>query len=112
MVVKYVVQTLILKACNRPENDFWGLGDIIRGTIQLYQLSKKYNFELIVDKQHHPISNYLINRDHQFSEVITSYKNKVPFVDIDQCVKTFVSVVHHIFIFSASAQVQFVLVGI
>jgi hypothetical protein len=87
MVVKYVIQTLILKACNRPENDFWGLGDIIRGTIQLYQLSKKYNFELIVDKQHHPISNYLINRYHQFSDVITSYKNKVAFVDIDQCEK-------------------------
>ncbi len=85
MGVKYVIQTLILKACNRPVDDFWGLGDIIRGTIQLYQLSKKYNFVLIVDKQHHPISNYLINREHQHSELIKSYKNKVPFVDIDNC---------------------------
>jgi hypothetical protein len=79
-MVKYVIHTLTIKASNRSSDHFWGLGDIIRGTIKLYQLSKKYNFKLIVDKQHHPLSNYLINNEHQFSQIIKSYRNNIPIV--------------------------------
>jgi hypothetical protein len=80
-MVKYVIQTFILKACNRTSDNFWGLGDMIRGTIQLYQLSKKYNFELIVDTQLHPISNFLINKEHPFKDLIQNNKNKISFIE-------------------------------
>ncbi len=80
-MVKYVIQTLVLKACNRDDSNFWGLGDIIRGTIRLYQLSKKYNFVLIVDTQLHPISNFLINKNHHFEDLIQRNKDKIHFVE-------------------------------
>ena len=79
-MIKYVIQALTVKASNRTEDNFWGLGDIIRGTIKLYQLSRKYNFELILDKQHHPLSKYLINQDHKFLQMVQTNKNNIPFV--------------------------------
>ena len=78
-MVKYVIQALTLKVSNRTDDHFWGFGDIIRGTIKLYQLSKKYNFELIIDKQHHPLSKYLLNKEHEFSQIVESNKNNIPF---------------------------------
>ena len=35
-----------------------GFGDLLRGTVHLYQLSKKMNFKLIVDTQFHPVSQF------------------------------------------------------
>jgi hypothetical protein len=61
-------------------NNFWGLGDIIRGTIALFQLSKKYNFNLIVDTQLHPISNYFKHDRHQYSDFILQNKDNVSFI--------------------------------
>ena len=61
-------------------NNFWGIGDLIRGTIQLYQLSKKYNFELVVDVQHHPISSLLKERTHDFSDFVHKQKDNIPFI--------------------------------
>ena len=43
-------------------NFYFGLGDLIRSTIKLFYLAKKMNFNLIVDLQHHPINEYLINK--------------------------------------------------
>ena len=80
-MVKYVIQALTSKASNYTADNFWGFGDIIRGTIKLYQLSKKYKFELIVDKQHHPLSKYLINNENQFSQIVKLNKNKILFTD-------------------------------
>jgi hypothetical protein len=61
-------------------NNFWGIGDLIRGTIQLYQLSKKHNFELIVDIQHHPISSLLKERTHKYSDFVREQKDNIPFI--------------------------------
>lgn len=61
-------------------NNFWGLGDIIRGTIALFQLSKKYDFRLIVDIQLHPISNYLKYNTHEYSEYIRKNKDNISFI--------------------------------
>jgi len=61
-------------------NNFWGIGDLIRGTIQLYQLSKKHNFELIVDIQHHPISGLLKERTHDFSDFVKQNQENIPFI--------------------------------
>jgi hypothetical protein len=38
---------------------FWGIGDMLRGAIGLFKLSKKYDFDIIVDKSLHPISKVL-----------------------------------------------------
>ena len=61
-------------------NNFWGIGDLIRGTIQLYQLSQKHNFELIIDIQHHPISNLLKKRNHLYSEFVKQNQDNIPFI--------------------------------
>jgi len=61
-------------------NNFWGIGDLIRGIIQLYQLSQKHNFELIIDIQHHPISSLLKERNHDFSEFVHGQKDNIPFI--------------------------------
>ena len=62
------------------ENYFFGLGDLIRGAISLYQLSKKHNFKFIVDMQHHPLSLYLKQKSHLHSNLIMENKNNITFV--------------------------------
>lgn len=58
-------------------NNYFGLGDLIRGTIKLYQLSKKLNFIYIVDIQLHPISNFLKIQPHGFSDFVKENKNHI-----------------------------------
>lgn len=72
-------------------NNFFGLGDILRGTISMYQYSKKYNFRLIVDTQLHPISSYLKVQSHDYSELVQQQQNNIKFVcpdKIDTFLKT------------------------
>ena len=59
---------------------FWGLGDIIRGTVKLFQLSKKMNFELIVDIQHHPISKFLKCTNQKYKDLVKKNANNIDFV--------------------------------
>ena len=47
--------------------NFHGIGDFFRSTLGLYNLSKIYNFKLIVDFSLHPIQNFL------------EYKNNIMF---------------------------------
>ena len=49
-------------------DNYWGLGDLIRGTICSYQLSKKYNLELIVDIHNHHVSNFFDYKKTEYSE--------------------------------------------
>jgi hypothetical protein len=81
--MKPVILTWTHSVCNvkyDKVNNFWGLGDIIRGAIKLYQLSKKMNFELIVDISQHPLSKYLIVKEHNYSEFVKQVKDKIEFV--------------------------------
>jgi hypothetical protein len=59
---------------------YWGIGDIIRGTIKLFQLSKRMNFRLIVDIQLHPISAFLSYHNHEYSDLIKNNKNDINFI--------------------------------
>lgn len=61
-------------------NFYFGLGDLIRSTIKLYYLSKLLNFNLIVDLQLHPISEFLKVEKHEFSEYVLNNKHKVNYV--------------------------------
>lgn len=81
--MKTIIHVWTHKVCNLHTdnvNNFWGIGDIIRGTIRLYQLCKKYNFRYIVDIQHHPVSNFLNNKNHEYSDLIKENKNNIKFV--------------------------------
>ncbi|AYV75273.1 MAG: hypothetical protein Terrestrivirus1_147 [Terrestrivirus sp.] len=82
-MVKTVIQvwTHIVKNLQTDTyNNFWGLGDIIRGTIKLHQLSKKLGFELLVDIQHHPVSAYLKPQMHKYYDLIKQNKYNIEFV--------------------------------
>lgn len=47
-----------------------GLGDCLRGTLTLYRLSKIYNYNLIIDIRHHPISNFLVINNNKYENII------------------------------------------
>lgn len=81
--MKTVIFTWTQKVSNLHSDDrdhFWGIGDIIRGTIHLFQLSKRLHFRLIVDTQLHPISKFLRKIEHEYSELILDNKNRVNFI--------------------------------
>jgi hypothetical protein len=54
-----------------------GFGDLLRGTIYLYSLSQKLKFDLKVDMQLHPVSNFLIAPPHQYSEYVLQNESKI-----------------------------------
>jgi len=61
-------------------NFYFGLGDLIRSSIKLYELSKILNFNYIIDIQLHPISNFLNVVPHQYSEHVLKNKDNVDYV--------------------------------
>lgn len=73
-----IIQIWTQNAKRLYENDpdwitFVGLGDLIRGSIGLYRLSKKLECDFIVDFSLHPISNFLKVKKHKFSHLITPH---------------------------------------
>jgi|LauGreSBDMM110SN_4_FD.fasta_scaffold06890_2 hypothetical protein len=59
---------------------YFGLGDLMRSTIKLYELSKIMNFRLIVDLQLHPISSFLKIKKTEYSDYVLENKNNVDYV--------------------------------
>jgi hypothetical protein len=59
---------------------YFGLGDLMRSTIKLYELSKIMNFRLIVDLQLHPISSFLEIQKTEYSEYVLQNKNNIDYV--------------------------------
>jgi hypothetical protein len=59
---------------------YFGLGDLIRSTIQLYELSKRMNIRLIVDIQLHPISSFLEIQKTEYSDYVLQNKHNVDYV--------------------------------
>jgi hypothetical protein len=53
---------------------------LIRGTIALFQLSKKMNFNLIVNIKLHPISNFLKTKESEYDAIIEKNKNNIRFI--------------------------------
>ena len=62
----------------------WGLGDIVRGSIGLYQLCKKYRYEFICDIQLHPTSLCLEVTKHSYSDLVLKNKKNINFVPPNQ----------------------------
>ena len=59
------------------QQKYWGLGDMIRGTIFLYQYCKKYNYKYYVDIHLHPISKYLVELTHPYQDLIHEKKDQI-----------------------------------
>jgi hypothetical protein len=71
----------LLKYNYYNEKEFYfGLGDLIRSTIKLYQLSKTMNFRFIVDIQNHPISSFLEIQKTEYSDFVLLNKNNINYV--------------------------------
>lgn len=70
-----------IKMNKNDTTSYWGLGDLLRGTIKLYQIAKKHNYNYIVDIQLHPISSFLVNKKHEYSDFILQQKDKVFFIE-------------------------------
>ena len=58
-----------------------GLGDVLRGTIFLHQMSVKLGFKFIVDIQLHPISQHLIIHAHEHMEYVRENANKIQIIE-------------------------------
>ena len=54
-----------------------GFGDLLRGTIYLHKLSQQMKFNLIVDTQLHPVSQFLISRPHEHSKYVIQNESKI-----------------------------------
>lgn len=81
MTFKTVILTWTQVCCNYDKKiHYWGLGDLIRGTIKMHQLSKKNNFNLIVNINLHPISLFLKKQEVEHNNIITDNINKILFV--------------------------------
>jgi len=81
--MKTIIQTWSLQFKNLKSTKHdgrFGLGDIIRGTIALYQICKKYNYNYVVDIQLHPISNFLEVEKNKYSDLILENKDNINFI--------------------------------
>jgi hypothetical protein len=59
----------------------YGLGDLLRGTIYLHQQSIRFGFNFIVDIRMHPISKYLVVKNHDYMEYVNINLNKIQIVN-------------------------------
>ena len=65
-------------------SSYWGIGDLIRGTIKLYQYSQIMKFNYYVDISLHPIARYLINPIHPYHQLVQDNKDNIEFFYIDK----------------------------
>lgn len=80
--MKTVIQVWTHKVTNYKPTQYharWGLGDIVRGTIALYQICKKHGFNFICDIQLHPISLHLQTKKHEHSDMVLESKDNIIF---------------------------------
>lgn len=54
-----------------------GFGDLLRGTMYLHKLSQKLHFNLNVDMQLHPLSQFLLAPPHQHSDYVIQNQSKI-----------------------------------
>lgn len=65
----------------------YGLGDLLRGTIYLHQMSVRLGFDLIVDISMHPISKYLIVNKHAHAKYVNANMHKLHIVNAHETTK-------------------------
>lgn len=67
-------------------SSYWGIGDLIRGTIKLFQLQKYLKFHLIVDISLHPVSYFIENPniDDKYLQIINKNQNNIPYYSVNK----------------------------
>jgi hypothetical protein len=81
--MKTVIQVWTHHCYNMQQTEtsnYWGIGDVLRGTIQMYMLSKKLGFTLYVDTSLHPIGKYLVPIENPYADLIQANKDKIEMV--------------------------------
>jgi len=81
--MKTVIFSLTNKVCNAQSDDtnhFWGLGDMVRGIVCVYHVCKRLQYNFIIDIQHHPMSLYLKERTHDYTDLIKKNKDNIKFI--------------------------------
>jgi len=61
-------------------DNFWGIGDMLRGTLNLYLFCLENNYNFIVDIHLHNLSKYIIHNNHPYINLIEKNKDKIPFI--------------------------------
>jgi hypothetical protein len=74
-----VITQDVAKPIEGNMGSFWGLGDIIRGMISVYQTCKELNYDYIIDMQLHPMSKFFKKKDHPFSQYIKNISDMIYF---------------------------------
>jgi len=86
--MKTVIHVWTNNCCNIKYNpndtsSYWGIGDLLRGTIKLFQLQSSLKFQLFVDISLHPISAFIENSTHNYTNLIENNKHNIPYYYID-----------------------------
>lgn len=84
--MKTIIQVWTHHCCNMPQTDtsnYWGIGDVLRGTMQLFMLSKKLEFNYYVDTSLHPMSQFLMPTENPFEELIHENRHNIYMVSFD-----------------------------
>lgn len=85
--MKTIIQVWTHHCYNMPQTEtenYWGLGDVLRGTLQLYMLSKKLGFHFYVDTSLHPISKYLVPLENPYSQIVQENKHEIAMIPADE----------------------------
>ena len=78
--MKTIIQVYTNSYINSGINEFHGIGDFIRSTLGMYNLSKIFHFNLIVDFSLHPINIFLEKNEHIYSNIIEENKNNIQLI--------------------------------
>jgi hypothetical protein len=66
-----------LELDERKSKEYFGFGDLIRCSIELYKLCKCMNYNFILDISLHPISQFYNQYKHEHSELILENKDEI-----------------------------------
>lgn len=75
--VVLVIKQSYYNCIQNQTDNFWGMGDMMRSIYGAYIKSKEYNFKLIIDFSHHPISDFIICSNHKYSNEISNNINSI-----------------------------------
>ncbi len=94
---KTVIHTWIQNTLNLPQEknaNFWGLGDMLRGSCAVFEVCKRLNYDFYIDTSQHPLHSFFQTfPNHNYSDLIQREKNNIRFEcfsshnDIEQFLK-------------------------
>lgn len=69
--------------CKNVRDGDWGLGDILKATYSLYEMSKRLKFKLIVDISQHNLSHFLVQQPHPYNNYVLENRNNIPYYNME-----------------------------